>query len=88
MAPHYKHRANNALGAFVICLLFAVETSELESATPNPATPLVRGFLGFAAVVVLALYFLYRKKAREQGQRAVGPAASTQAANQAQKPAP
>ena len=68
MPSSYKHKANNALGVFVICGLFALETNELEQARPNPATPWVRAGLLTVAVVALILFYRYRRKSRELGE--------------------
>ena len=60
MSSPCKHKSNNALGAFVISALFALETTELDHATPHAATPYIT-----AALLLAGLSrFLYLKSGR------------------------
>jgi hypothetical protein len=65
MAKSYRHKSNNALGAVIICGLFAAETAHISSTYPSPATPYIRLVLGVCTVVALGLFLHYRKKSKE-----------------------
>ena len=62
-----RAKANNALGAACISLLFLLETTELDHAQPNPATPWVRGTLALAFIGSVVRFLYFRRKARVEG---------------------
>ena len=66
MQSDYKRKANNALGVFILALIFLFETSVAHRARPSPASPFVWGILGLVAVVSLGLFFRFRQKDRQR----------------------
>ncbi len=68
MAKSYRHKSNNALGAVIICGLFALETAHVSSAYPSPATPYIRFALCAIAIIAFGMFLHYRKKSKEAGE--------------------
>jgi O-antigen/teichoic acid export membrane protein len=66
MQSEYKRKANNALGVFILALIFLFETSVAHRARPSPASPFVWGILGLVAVAALVLFLYFRAKDRAE----------------------
>lgn len=66
-----EHRANNALGAAGIALLFLLETVVIHQKQPHPASPYIWTLLGAVMVFGLAYYvrFRLRRAARSKAAR-------------------
>jgi hypothetical protein len=63
MSPD-KRKSNNASGVFVIAMVMLLETTLMDHARPNAATPWVHGFLGLVAIGSLAAAVWYHRRAR------------------------
>ena len=66
-----EHKANNALGIFVICLMLLPETFFADRHFPHPASPYVWSVL--AAVGLGSLAYYVRFRIRSRGRRDEGP---------------
>jgi drug/metabolite transporter (DMT)-like permease len=66
MQTEIQRKANNALGVFVVALVFLFETWVAHRSRPSPASPYVWGILGLVAVAALALFVYFRAKARAE----------------------
>jgi protein-S-isoprenylcysteine O-methyltransferase Ste14 len=62
MQSDNRRKANNALGVFVVSLVFLLETSLAHHLRPSPASPYVWSVIVLVAVVSLALYIRFRRK--------------------------
>lgn len=68
MAADYLRKSKLALGVFVICVLFGVETATVHAVRPHPASPIVWTALGLVGGVALVALFWLRAKARRSGE--------------------
>jgi hypothetical protein len=66
-----EQRANNALGAAAIALLFLLETVAIHQTRPHPASPYIWTALGAVMVFGVAYYvrFRVRRAARAKAAR-------------------
>lgn len=62
----YARKSKIALGLFVICLVFLLETSVAHRTTPSPASPYVWGGLGLVAVGCLVYAVWAHLKSKQQ----------------------
>ncbi len=74
MQSSWRRKANNALGAFVIALLFLVESTVAHRVAPSPLSPFIWAVLGIVAIASLAIYFRCRRKALQTGAAPAGKA--------------
>jgi protein-S-isoprenylcysteine O-methyltransferase Ste14 len=63
----HARKARIALGFFVICLVFLLETTVAHQTTPNPASPFVWTGLCLAAVGCLLYAARAHRKSRADG---------------------
>ena len=69
VAADCLRKSKLALGVFVICVLFGVETVTADAVRPNPASPIVWAALGIVGAAALVAFFWFRAQARRSGKQ-------------------
>lgn len=72
MQSSWRRKANNALGAFVIALLFLVESTVAHRVAPSPLSPFIWAVLGIVAIASVAICLRCRRKASQCGDAPAG----------------
>jgi multisubunit Na+/H+ antiporter MnhB subunit len=63
-----ERKSKIALGIFIICLIFGLETRLADARMPNPLSPLVWTVLGLVGACALAASLWFRHKGKQDGQ--------------------